>query len=115
MANPFWHIELRTKDAAKAQQFYKSLFDWQWEEVRKAYMVFRTGEEVTGGITDDTLDGSQWVPVIEVADIHAATRKAVQLGAKVMEEVTEEGEMGWYSTIADPTGAALHLFQPKNK
>jgi predicted enzyme related to lactoylglutathione lyase len=115
MANPFWHIELRTKDVAKAKQFYKNLFDWQWEEVRKGYMVFRTGEEVTGGITNGTHNTSHWVPIIEVADVRAATRKAVQLGAKVLEEVTEEGEIGRYTMVADPTGAPLYLFQPKKK
>lgn len=115
MANPFWHLELRTKDVAKAKQFYKSLCDWQWEEVRKNYTVFRTCEEVTGGITDGTHDTSHWVPVIEVADIRAATRKAVQLGAKVVDDVAEDVEWGWSSTITDPTGALVHLFQPRKK
>lgn len=115
MGNPFWHIELQTKDVDKAKQFYRSLFDWQFDESHKDYTIIRTGEEVTGGITNGTQDASHWVPVIEVADIRAATRKAVQLGAKIIEDVTEEGEWGWSNTIADPTGAALHLFQPKKK
>lgn len=118
MGNPFWHIELRTKDVAKAKQFYKSMFDWQLDEGHKDYTIFRTGEEVSGGIMEDTASSgmsSHWVPAIEVEDIRASTSKAVQLGAKVIEDVTEEGEWGWYSTIVDPTGAMLHLFQQRQK
>ena len=118
MGNPFWHIELRTKDVAKAKQFYKNMFDWQFDDSHKDYTVFRTGEEVSGGIMEDPVSSgmsSHWVPVIEVEDIHVSTSKAIQLGAKVIEDVTEEGEWGWSSTIADPTGAMIYLFQQRHK
>ena len=43
----------------------------------------------------------------------AATRKAQALGAKVMKDVTEVPDMGWFSVIVDPTGAALGLWKSK--
>ena len=118
MGNPFWHIELRTKDVAKARQFYKSMFDWELDDSNKDYTVFRTGEEVSGGIMKNPPSSglsSHWVPVIEVEDIHTSTRKAVGLDGKVVEDVKEKGEWGWYSTILDPAGAMIHLFQQRRK
>ena len=34
MANPFVHIELHTKDVAKAKQFYGQLFGWKLQDTR---------------------------------------------------------------------------------
>ena len=33
MGNPFVHIELQTKDLAKAKEFYSKLFDWKLEDM----------------------------------------------------------------------------------
>ena len=33
MANPFVHVELATTDLDKAKSFYRSLFDWQLQDV----------------------------------------------------------------------------------
>jgi len=33
------------------------------------------------------------------------------LGAQVLKDVTEVPQMGWFSIITDPTGAALGLWQ----
>jgi predicted enzyme related to lactoylglutathione lyase len=33
MANPFVHVELNSTDVDKAKSFYRSLFDWQLNEV----------------------------------------------------------------------------------
>jgi predicted enzyme related to lactoylglutathione lyase len=41
--------------------------------------------------------------------------KAKTLGAKVMKDVTEVPDMGWFSIITDPTGAMLGLWESKNR
>jgi predicted enzyme related to lactoylglutathione lyase len=33
MANPFVHIELQTRDLARAKEFYSGLFDWKLEDI----------------------------------------------------------------------------------
>ena len=58
--------------------------------------------------------GPAWVPYVDVPDIKAATKKAQDLGAKVMKDVTEVADMGWLSIIVDPTGAMLGLWQTKS-
>ncbi len=56
---------------------------------------------------------SHWLAYVLVEDVAAATKKAKSLGAKVFKEATEVPGYGWLSVIADPTGAALGLWQPK--
>jgi len=54
-----------------------------------------------------------WFPYILVDDVAAATKKAASLGATVAQDIMEVPDMGWFSVIIDPTGAAFGLWQPK--
>jgi len=51
---------------------------------------------------------------VGVDDIHAATTKAKELGAKVLVDVMEVGQYGLMSVITDPTGATLAMWKPKS-
>jgi uncharacterized protein len=53
------------------------------------------------------------VPYVLVEDIGATTEKARSLGATILEDVTEIPDMGWFSMLLDPTGAAFALWKPK--
>ena len=118
MSNPFVHVELNTTDLNKAQSFYGQLFNWQTEETRGSdgkYTVIKVGEGTGGGMLPQKMPGapSEWLPYVAVDDIQSATEKARKLGAKVMKDVTEVPDMGWFSIITDPTGAHLGLWKPK--
>jgi predicted enzyme related to lactoylglutathione lyase len=120
MPNPFVHVELNTTDPDKAKSFYGSLFDWSLQDVPMGdfnYTVIGVGSGTGGGMMKHPMPGapSAWLAYVEVADIHAATKKAGSLGAKVLKDVTEVPDMGWFSIIMDPTGAALGLWQTKAK
>lgn len=54
---------------------------------------------------------SMWLAYLLVSDVSASTAKAKSLGASVQKEVAEVPGMGRFSVIADPTGAALGLWQ----
>ena len=56
---------------------------------------------------------SHWQAYVGVDDIHASTKKAKELGAKVLVDVMEVGQYGWMSVISDPTGATLAMWKPK--
>jgi len=118
MTNPFVHVELNTTDIHKAQSFYSKLFDWKTEEAQMPdgeYTMIDVGDGTGGGMLPQKVPGapSAWLPYVEVADIEAATAKAKQLGARVMKDVTEVPQMGWYSIITDPTGAHLGLWKAR--
>ena len=118
MGNPFGHVELQTQDVAKAKKFYKALFDWKFQEIPDIdYTLIEVGEGTGGGMMKNPVPGSpsHWMAYVTVEDIQATIRKADSLGAKGLKEVTECPGYGSFCIIADPTGAALALWQEKEK
>jgi predicted enzyme related to lactoylglutathione lyase len=121
MANPFVHVELNTTDLAKAKAFYGKLFDWKLEDFPMGggdtYTIVNVGEGTGGGMMKHPVPGapSAWLAYVQVDDIAAATAKARSLGATVAKDVTDIPDIGSFSVIVDPTGAALALWKPKKK
>ena len=121
MANPFVHVELATTDIAKSKSFYGRLFDWKLEDMKMSdgmtYTMVGVGDGTGGGMMQHPMPGapSMWMAYVDVADIHAATKKARELGAQVMRDVTPVEQMGWFSIIVDPTGAHLGLWQSRQR
>ena len=119
MANPFVHVELNTTDVDKAKEFYSKLFDWKLEDMAMGpsgtYAIIKVGDGTGGGLLKNPMPGvpSFWLAYVLVDDIGAATKKAEALGAKIVRNSLEVPDMGWFSIIADPTGAALGLWQTK--
>ena len=119
MANPFVHVELSTTDPDKAKAFYSKLFSWELEDMPMGpgmtYTMIKPGEGPGGGLMKQPIPNapSAWLAYVTVDDVKAATAKAKSLGATVMKDVTEVPEMGWFTIIVDPTGAALGLWQAK--
>ena len=54
---------------------------------------------------------SSWLAYVQVDDLAASTAKAKSLGAQVMKDITEVPNMGHFSILLDPTGAAIALWQ----
>ena len=116
MANPFVHIELHSRDVDKSKKFYASMFGWKMEDLPDMdYTIVNVGEGTGGGIMKNPMpdNSDNWLPYILVDDVAASTKKAATLGAKVVMDVTEIPDMGWFSVIVDPTGAPFGLWQPK--
>ncbi len=119
MANPFVHVELNTTDVSKARAFYGQLFDWKLEDMAMgpdgSYTLIKVGDGTGGGLLKNPMPGvpSFWLSYVLVDDIRAATKKAQALGAKIVKDSIEVPDMGWFSIIQDPTGAALGLWQTK--
>jgi uncharacterized protein len=119
MANPFVHVELQTNDPTSARKFYTSLFGWKLQDVSMSggtYTMIDVGGGTGGGMMQNPVPGapSHWLAYVGVDDINASTKKAKELGAMVLVDVTEVGEFGWMSVITDPTGATLAMWKPKN-
>ena len=119
MANPFVHVELNTTDVEQAKEFYSKLFDWTLEDVAMGpsdtYTIIKVGEGTGGGLLKNPMSGvpSFWLAYVLVDEIGSATKKAASLGAKVVKDSVEVPNMGWFSIIEDPTGAAVALWQAK--
>jgi len=116
MANPFVHIELQTQDLEKSKKFYTNMFDWKLQEIPGMdYTIINVGEGTGGGMMKKPHPEipDNWLPYILVDDVAASTKKVQTLGATVVKDVTEVPDMGWFSVILDPTGAAFGLWQPQ--
>jgi len=118
MSNPFVHVELHTKDLAKAKAFYSKLFGWQLQDMPMpggggTYTMIGVGEGVGGGMMANADAPPHWLAYVSVDDIAAATKRAKELGATILQDVLEVGEYGTMSIIRDPTGATLALWKPK--
>jgi len=119
MAHPFVHVELNTGDVAKAKEFYQKLFAWNLQDVpmpgNDTYTMIDVGSGTGGGMLKSKQPGTPpfWLAYVGVDDIKASTKRAKELGAKIMVDVTEVGEHGFMSVFTDPTGAHLALWQAK--
>ncbi|HTU83463.1 MAG TPA: VOC family protein [Candidatus Acidoferrales bacterium] len=116
------HSELATTDLAKAKEFYGKLFGWKLEDTPMAdgstYTMIDVGENeygVGGGMMKVPAPDmpSAWLTYVSVDDVAAATEKVRALGGRVYRDVTEIPGMGAFSVVADPTGAALGLWESR--
>jgi predicted enzyme related to lactoylglutathione lyase len=118
MPNAFVHTELNTTDLEKAKTFYGKLFDWTLQDVQMGdfpYTLISVDGKTAGGMLTNPMQGapSFWLSYVLVDDVAAMTQKAKSLGAKVVRDVTEVPETGWFSILQDPTGAAIALWKAK--
>jgi len=119
MANSFVHVELNTTDPEKAKAFYSQLFTWKMEDMDMGpsgtYTMIQPGEGTGGGLMKHPMPGapSMWLAYVNVSDVKATTGRAKAMGAQIVKDVTEVPNMGWFSIIIDPTGAALGIWQGK--
>ena len=120
MANPFVHVELQSTDAKKARDFYSRLFDWKLEDAQVpgfgTYTSIGVGEGTGGGMmAAQPGTPSFWLAYVNVDDVASSTKKAKDLGAKVLVDSMPVSDMGKFSIITDPTGATLGLWQTTRK
>ena len=117
MSNPFVHIELSTSDTAKAKEFYSGLFGWSFADMDMGggmiYSTFKPSSGPGGGLFSMPNMPTFWMAYVGVEDINASTEKAKSLGATIHKGPMEIPGIGWATIMADPTGATIALFQPK--
>ena len=120
MANEFVHLELSTDDVKKARSFYKTIFDWTFEDM--AMGPGMTYTMIKGAGTGGGMMGKQmpqqptaWLAYVSVADLDKTVAKARKAGANVVVARQDIPGMGSLAVFIDPTGAALGLWEPAAK
>jgi uncharacterized protein len=113
----FSWAELATSDADGAKSFYSTLFGWEYDDSPvpggQVYsMALRDGKHVAAVFSSD--QPPHWNCYVTVASLENTTRRAGELGGRVMAEPFDVMEAGRMSVIADPTGAALCLWEPRD-
>lgn len=114
MSSQFVWFELASDDPSAARRFYEELLGWKGNEASGYTMIPVTAtSDIGAGIKPNAGMGSvpsHWAPYVSVSDVRAATKRAATLGAKVVEDVHDTPN-GIVSTILDPTGATVNLWQ----
>lgn len=117
-ANSFVWYDLMTSDIAEAKKFYTELAGWKTQRwTRGEYDLLSASDQMVGGIMrlpkEDAAAGRppHWLGYIDVASADATAEKAKQLGGKVMVPPRDIPEVGRFSVMADPQGAAFAVIQ----
>jgi uncharacterized protein len=108
--------ELTTRDSSLVGKFYQAVLGVEAQAATDGgadRMVLKVGGEAVAGVRGVGRDlprdrGAHWMTYFAVADTDAATARAAELGARVLEPpcASRHGRM---ATVADPEGAAFAL------
>jgi predicted enzyme related to lactoylglutathione lyase len=116
---PGW-IDLGSPDPEASRNFYSQLFGWSAEVVPDpeagGYGIFKLDGKEVGGVGPLQMPQQPpaWTSYVLVEDADATTQKVKEAGGAVFAEPFDVMEEGRMAIIADPSGAALGLWQPKN-
>jgi predicted enzyme related to lactoylglutathione lyase len=106
------HIEIPADDTKTSQQFWGSLFGWQFQANPGPFEYHTTqiGGEQGAAITNMEPGKRGTRPYFAVDDINAGAARVKELGGQANEPAPVPG-MGWFSTCTDPHGNEFGLWQ----
>ena len=111
--------ELATTDVAQAKSFYNQLFGWETTTQAMSngmeYTSIMNNGRPNGGIMQISEEWGDvpphWMVYFCVTDCDASVEKAKSLGANIHVPPQDIPDVGRFSLIQDPQGAALTLIQ----
>jgi predicted enzyme related to lactoylglutathione lyase len=116
------HFEIHAEDPERAVNFYKTLFDWQFQkwEGPMEYWLVTTGPNdqpgINGGLMrrHGQIDGQAviaYVCTVDVVDVDAYTNTAVANGGQIALPKTPIPGMGWLVYCKDTEGNIFGMMQ----
>jgi predicted enzyme related to lactoylglutathione lyase len=114
---PSW-VDHATQDIGASNAFYGSLFGWEADDQGEEmghYTLLRKGGKTVAGNMPAMGEGqpSVWITYVSVEDADAVVARAVAAGAMVFAGPMDVSDIGRMAVLADPTGAAIGVWQPK--
>jgi predicted enzyme related to lactoylglutathione lyase len=110
MTTAFVWFHNASEDPSESSKFYEKLLGWKSGDGPAGMTMLTRGEAPFAAVAAKKGKVAGWVPYVQVEDVAAATKKAVQLGADLLEDQTR-GPAGVYSVVRDPGGALVALWQ----
>jgi len=115
---PSW-VDLASPDPAGSNAFYGALFDWEADDLGPDaghYALLQKGGKNVAGSGPIMMDGqpTAWTTYVGVDDCDATVELAKKAGAAVFVEPMDVMQAGRMAIFADPTGAVLGVWQPKD-
>lgn len=111
--------ELATKDTGKAAAFYSQLFGWTTNSQEMpsgiTYTTFLNGEQYNAGMMQITEDWGDvppnWMVYFAVESCDSVTEASQSLGGNTIMPPTDIPDMGRFSVLQDPQGAAFAIME----
>jgi len=111
--------ELRTRDPVTAQAFYSGLFGWSFEETNLGHMGtytrYKNGDRLAAGMLEISEPMGDvppnWMIYFAVDDCDGAAEKAQRAGANVVMPPSDIPDVGRFSELPDPQGAAFAMIK----
>jgi predicted enzyme related to lactoylglutathione lyase len=121
---PSW-VDLQTSDQAGAKSFYSALFGWDYDDQPVGHdadgneavysMAVKFGKSVAAIAPVPMPDvPPHWNTYVTVTDVDATAAQVPGAGGTMFMEPFDVMDAGRMAVIADPTGAMLCLWTPKN-
>jgi predicted enzyme related to lactoylglutathione lyase len=118
-----WH-ELMSRDPDASERFYASVAGLRVQRLGDgpdAYRLLVAGDQPIGGLTGPRSDGDawpsggpagHWVGYLATVDVDLATRRAEELGGRVLLGPLDIPGTGRVAVLRDPDEATFGLYQP---
>ena len=110
MSKPFVWFHNGSSKPADSIGFYEKLLGWKPSPGPGGMTMFEGDAGPFAGVGAEDGASRGWVPYAEVQDLDAAAKKAVKLGAEVLQPRTR-GPAGDFAIMRDPGGATVALWQ----
>ena len=117
------HFEIPADDVARAKDFYRSVFDWQLQDMPEMdYTIVRTTDvdenqmpttagAINGGLMRRSPETPAPVLTIDVESVDEALKHVQAAGGRVVRDRTEIPGMGAFAYFTDPEGNTLGLWE----
>jgi len=104
------HVEIPAGDSARGQQFWSSLFGWQWQpyEGPVEYNMTQITDEQGAALFPDDDQGIR--VYFDVEDINAGVARVRDLGGEADDGQPVPG-FGWFAAAKDTEGNKFGLWQ----
>jgi hypothetical protein len=114
---PSW-VDLASPDLPASVAFYTSLFGWEAKDQGPeagGYTMLELGGVPVAGMGPIVMEGQPpaWTSYVSVADADVSIAKVKEAGGMVFVEPMDVLDVGRMAVFADPTGAAMALWQAK--
>jgi uncharacterized protein len=114
----FSWVELATSDADAAKRFYSELFGWTYDDAPVGdgmvySMAAIDGRHVAALYTTED-QPPHWNSYVTVESADEAARRAADAGGAVIAEPFDVMTAGRMAVVADPTGAAVCVWEPRD-
>ena len=110
MSNEFAWFHNGSAKPSESVAFYEKLLGWKSTDGPPGMTMLARDAGPFAAVMPRKGKVSGWVPYVQVDDVAAATKRAVKLGAELLEDQTR-GPAGIYSIVRDPGGATVALWQ----